>query len=200
MSVVKHTPQVEYRDIPGLPGYRVGDDSSVWSCWTYPSRSRPSTPTGPWKLMRSGKMMWKSHGVLGTGRRNCQVGILKNGVRRTCKVHHLVLEAFVGPRPEGMECRHLNGDPFDNRPENLAWGTRSENALDKVRHGRCCFSGFIGEKNPTAKLNEAQVREIRKLDTNRALTRKIALQFGVTMKTIRRIRRRDRHSGWAHVI
>ena len=50
-------------------------------------------------------------------------------------VHRLVLEAFVGPRPEGMVARHLNGDPGDNRLENLAWGTQSENNYDKVRHG-----------------------------------------------------------------
>lgn len=50
-------------------------------------------------------------------------------------IHQLVLEAFVGPRPEGMVTRHLNGDPADNRVENLAWGTQSENNYDAVRHG-----------------------------------------------------------------
>lgn len=51
------------------------------------------------------------------------------------RVHRLVVEAFQGPRPEGYECRHLNGDKADNRLENLQWGTQSENALDRVRHG-----------------------------------------------------------------
>ena len=50
-------------------------------------------------------------------------------------VHQLVLEAFVGPRPLGMVTRHLNGEPTDNRVDNLAWGTRSQNNLDSVRHG-----------------------------------------------------------------
>jgi hypothetical protein len=50
-------------------------------------------------------------------------------------VHHLVLEAFVGPCPDGHVCRHLNGDPADNRTANLAWGTHSENGLDSVVHG-----------------------------------------------------------------
>jgi hypothetical protein len=34
-----------------------------------------------------------------------------------------------------MECRHRNGNPTDNRPENLAWGTPTQNALDKILHG-----------------------------------------------------------------
>jgi HNH endonuclease/NUMOD4 motif len=57
--------------------------------------------------------------------------------RRTNKlIHRLVLEAFAGPCPPGMETRHLNGDPHDNRwPENLVYGTKSENKYDSVRHG-----------------------------------------------------------------
>lgn len=57
------------------------------------------------------------------------------GERRTARVHHLVLEAFVGPRPAGLETRHLNGDPSDNRLANLTYGTPSENQRDRVRHG-----------------------------------------------------------------
>lgn len=56
--------------------------------------------------------------------------------RTTRKVHRLVLEAFVGPCPEGMETRHLNGDRQENRLANLAWGTALENAADLKRHGR----------------------------------------------------------------
>lgn len=50
-------------------------------------------------------------------------------------VHHLVLEAFVGPRPDGMECCHNNGDPSDNRLENLRWDTSSSNKRDQLAHG-----------------------------------------------------------------
>jgi hypothetical protein len=49
-------------------------------------------------------------------------------------VHTLVLEAFVGPRPEGKECRHLNGNPADNRLDNLCWSTHSRNGLDVKYH------------------------------------------------------------------
>ena len=42
-------------------------------------------------------------------------------------VHRAVLSAWVGPRPEGYECDHINGDPNDNRVENLDWVTKQEN-------------------------------------------------------------------------
>lgn len=57
------------------------------------------------------------------------------GTRRPAYVHRLVLEAFVGPCPEGMQCRHLNGVADDNRLENLRWGTPSEDNYDRIRHG-----------------------------------------------------------------
>lgn len=46
--------------------------------------------------------------------------------------HRLVLEAFVGPCPDGMECCHNDSDPGNNRVENLRWDTRSSNTLDAV--------------------------------------------------------------------
>ena len=64
-----------------------------------------------------------------------RVGLCKHGKTRTTLVHPLVLEAFVGPRPAGSDCRHLNDVPDDNRIENLAWGSRSENVYDSVRNG-----------------------------------------------------------------
>lgn len=51
-------------------------------------------------------------------------------------IHGLVLEAFVGPYPEGQEARHLNDIKTDNRLENLAYGTHAENMQDWVRNGR----------------------------------------------------------------
>ncbi len=57
------------------------------------------------------------------------------GAAKSRFAHSLVLLAFVGPCPEGMECCHNNGDELDNRLDNLRWGTHSENVLDTVRHG-----------------------------------------------------------------
>jgi hypothetical protein len=47
----------------------------------------------------------------------------------------MVLEAFVGPCPPGLECCHGNGVGTDNWVENLRWDTHTENVLDSVRHG-----------------------------------------------------------------
>lgn len=55
--------------------------------------------------------------------------------RKSVRVHSLVLDAFVGPRPEGMEVCHGPGGPGDNRLENLRWGTSSDNSLDQVADG-----------------------------------------------------------------
>lgn len=66
-----------------------------------------------------------------------RVDLWVNGVARTRLVHGLMMEAFAGPRPEGMEIRHLDGTRSNNRwPDNLAYGTRSENQQDTVRHGK----------------------------------------------------------------
>lgn len=64
-----------------------------------------------------------------------QLGFRRDGKNRTQKVHQLVAAAFLGPRPGGMEVRHLDGNPLNNRLDNLAYGTPSENSLDSIRHG-----------------------------------------------------------------
>ena len=64
-----------------------------------------------------------------------EVRLSANGIAKTRTVHPLVLEAFVGPRPEGQETRHLDGVRTHGALRNLTYGTRSENTLDQVRHG-----------------------------------------------------------------
>jgi hypothetical protein len=55
--------------------------------------------------------------------------------RKAVFVHGLVAEAFLGPRHEGMQVRHLDGNPTNNHVSNLQWGTQGENNRDQVRHG-----------------------------------------------------------------
>lgn len=54
---------------------------------------------------------------------------------RWFQIHQLVMRAFVGPCPEGMETRHLDSNPRNNALANLAYGTRKENARDRVENG-----------------------------------------------------------------
>lgn len=68
------------------------------------------------------------------GHRNVQLH--HNGAVDVKYVHRLVLEAFVGPAPEGKPyALHRNGNPADNRLENLYWGSNADNMNDAVRHG-----------------------------------------------------------------
>jgi hypothetical protein len=62
--------------------------------------------------------------------------IYVDGKRRMRSVHQLVAEAFIGPRPDEVDVRHLNGVKSDCRAANLAFGSRSQNMLDAVAHGQ----------------------------------------------------------------
>jgi hypothetical protein len=64
------------------------------------------------------------------------VRLTVDGKRKKFRVHQLVCGAFHGPKPTpDHEVRHLDGDRTNNEARNLTWGTRSENALDRQRHG-----------------------------------------------------------------
>lgn len=84
--------------------------------------------------------------------------IHKSGKQKFIRVHKIVLETFIGRCPKGWEARHLNGNRSDNRLSNLRWGTRKQNANDKRRHGTMPW----GERSKLSKLNELQVRIIRR--------------------------------------
>lgn len=64
------------------------------------------------------------------------VGLRREGVQTVHRVHNVVLLAFTGERPEGMQALHRDDDPSNNRVWNLRWGTSSENMLDAVRNGK----------------------------------------------------------------
>jgi hypothetical protein len=64
-----------------------------------------------------------------------RVSLSKGGSARPRLVHHLVLEAFVGPRPEGAQCLHGDDDPANNHLDNLSWGTQRQNNAQVVRSG-----------------------------------------------------------------
>lgn len=101
-------------------------------------------------------------------------------------VHRLVLEAFVGPCPAGMEGCHNDGDVNNNRLSNLRWDTRGANAEDRRMHGTM----LLGENHPRAKLTEDDVREIRRLVSTGWSDAGVARRFNVDKALVRRIRLR----------
>lgn len=109
-----------------------------------------------------------------------------DGSRSKRYIHRLVLEAFCGPAPTGMEARHLNGDRYRNTVENLAWGTRRENHGDKRRHGTTAR----GVRNPQAKLTPEKVERMRDLHASGGWTyKRLAAEFGVsTMTALRAVK------------
>ena len=104
------------------------------------------TPEG-YEVTSDGRVFSISSNWRGYGRREMRqhdngdgylvVRLTVGGKRRKFRVHQLVALAYHGPKPgEDYEVRHLDGNPKNNRAGNLAWGTRSENAKDRVKHGR----------------------------------------------------------------
>jgi hypothetical protein len=119
------------------------------------------------------------------------------GLPRRFKVHRLVCEAFNGPCPEGRQAAHLNGKKADNSAGNLAWVSRSENERHKFDHGTRQRGrvppGFVGcshpgEKNPRAKLTNAQAAEIRLRTEDGASCRALGREYGVSKDAIHRIK------------
>jgi hypothetical protein len=109
--------------------------------------------------------------------------LMQNGIRRSVAVHEIVLEAFFGPRPNGMVTRHLDGDRSNNVPSNLLWGTHAENEADKIRHGTL----LRGARHPRAKLSASQVSAIRALHSRGLTHREIAERFPVGRSQIANI-------------
>lgn len=120
----------EWRPVPGYEGlYQVSDRGNVHSLgrWTT-SRGHTKPHWYPPRMMRLCKS-GKAPGHLA-------VNLHRGGTHKRIYVHVLVSLAFHGPKPtDKHEVRHLNGDSFDNRAQNLKWGTHRENILDKFVHG-----------------------------------------------------------------
>jgi HNH endonuclease len=112
---------------PNLGGYAVGDNGTVWSPFTRSSWRA----SGWWPVSQYRRPYGAGYMVVCLRADNGKGKVIQR------YVHRLVLEALVGPAPEGdrVEVRHLDGDPTNNRLANLKWGTNLENALDRIRHG-----------------------------------------------------------------
>lgn len=139
-------------------GYRIGSDGSVWTKWEVKVIGRPGEYRVGSRFICCLSKRWRQLKTFTANSGYRFVSLSKAGVKQRY-VHHLVLETFVGPRPPGAECRHLDGDKTDNRLENLAWGTKKENAADRLHYGNHQY----GEKNPASKFTQEEAETIRRL-------------------------------------
>lgn len=151
MSERDSTCAVEYRPIPGFSSYLVGSDGTTWT-------SRKS---------RSGQRTIVVGGVTWTERQNMKThdGYFRtqmrddHGKNKTIGVSAAVLLAFVGPRPEGMQCCHNDGNKENNCLENLRWDTHEGNLLDRVRHNMV----LCGDRHGSITVSDDMVQTIRNL-------------------------------------
>lgn len=106
--------------------------------------------------------------------------VLTLGVdRRQFRLHVLVLEAFVGPRPDGAQGCHNDSNKENNSAANLRWDSPAGNIADRA--------SIAGDKNPNAKLSEAQ----RSMAVKRVLAGEsstdVAVSLGVTRARVRQL-------------
>ena len=170
---------VKYKQLKQYPGYRIGDDGTVWSCWSMGAKSKQ---TDFWRQLTGHRQRY-GHTTVQLGPRDSAEQLY---------IHRLVLETFVGPCPEGHCARHLNGSASDNRLENLTWGTPAENSGDMVKHG----TSRRGERARHGKLTEDNVRDILKLLSAGEPKSIIAARYGVCVAAVRAI---TRGYSWNHV-
>jgi hypothetical protein len=138
---MRQHPGVVFKDVAGFPGYRIGNDGSLWSC-------RRNGGHGHVRILDTWRRIGRIHDSDGYTR-----AFLCDGTAsRVRLIHRLVLETFVGPCPAGMVACHNNGVRDDNRVENVRWDTPEENVRDKIAHG----THQAGEKHPRATLTEGQ--------------------------------------------
>lgn len=163
------------REIPGFPTYQVDEDGSVWSVGFANGREKklkPGHSDNGYLIVRLAESV---------------------GKYRTCLVHLLVCEVFVGPRPSPLyESRHLDGNPLNCRADNLIWGTASENQLDRRHHG----TSPQGMRHPKALINDSDVVEIRKMLAAGDRIIDIAAKFDVTRYVVNDIKR---GKSWKHI-
>lgn len=181
---------VEYRSLNdfGCPAYRVGSDGSVWTCFErYYPKGQGITGTR-WHLTDTWKPL-KTR-LDHDGR---PIVSLRRGDRYWhVKCHVLVLLAFVGPKPPGMEACHGPKGKADNSLSNLRWDTKAANEADKVRDGVV----LVGERHPNAILTDEKVRQIKAKLAAGATKAALGREYGVSESLIRGIETGQR---WRHV-
>jgi protein gp37 len=107
-----------------------------------------------------------------------RVTLYRNGQSERMLVHRIVLATFDRPAIESEQARHLDGNPRNNRIDNLCWGTQSRNWDDSKEHRT---------HRRYHKLSPDQVDEIRDRRRGGETLKSIADEYGVSDTQIRNI-------------
>lgn len=115
-STVSSIDKSEWRPVPGYEGlFEVSDDGRVRSITRV-------IKSGLGKRTLKGRELKPSTHAKGYK----LVSLRANNKRRSTAIHILVAEAFLGPRPDdSWVVTHIDGNPTNNRPDNLMWVTRA---------------------------------------------------------------------------
>ena len=97
-------------------------------------------------------------------------------------IHGLVAEAFYGPRLEGMQVNHKDGNKLNNHVDNLEYVTQSENMLHAYKNGM--RPNTCGEGHHKSRLTESMVVQIRKRCADGETYASLAREFNVDETTI----------------
>lgn len=155
--------------------YEVSDKGRVRRL---PSVLEVQNRWGPCKVRRAGGIL--KHGRAGTSGKYAFVQLCLGGKIKSRTVHTLVCEAFVSPRPEGMQCAHLDGDTTNNSASNLAWVSAKENQSHRIAHG----TANRGDSAHQSILTIDAVRAIRARRAAGDKLKDIAADYGVHLSTI----------------
>lgn len=127
MTNQEHAPEEAWKPVLGFEGlYEVSDQGNVRSL-------NRTIPHGNGSSVRS--LQGRTLQATPNQRGYLTVALWADGAERRKLVHRLVLEAFLGPCPDGMEGCHRDGNRTDNRLARLRWDSHSENMRDVNRYG-----------------------------------------------------------------
>ena len=171
-----------WKVIPNFEGYEVSNYGNVRSIDRYILQRRGSAYSDDYYLRFMKGRPLKPHIIWSNDK--YPHSSITLGKDNRFLIHRLVLFAFVGPCPDGMECCHNDGNGLNNRLDNLRWDTPSNNQLDRKKHGTQTITSIKGSKNHFAKLTEEEVLHIRSIPNYRGKNKDMCKKYNYSRSSM----------------